>query len=69
MIASGDNAAANVDLKNQSVFTSNGAMDIGQGTKTITALTLSGKSQVNAQGDMSVAKGEGTKVSVDMSGG
>ncbi|HFI7618770.1 TPA: autotransporter outer membrane beta-barrel domain-containing protein [Escherichia coli] len=69
VIASGDNAAANVDLKNQSVFTSNGAMDIGQGTKTITALTLSGKSQVNAQGDMSVAKGEGTKVSVDMSGG
>ncbi|HCP1392103.1 TPA: autotransporter outer membrane beta-barrel domain-containing protein, partial [Escherichia coli] len=69
VIAGGDNAAANVDLKNQSVFTSNGAMDIGQGTKTITALTLSGKSQVNAQGAMSVAKGEGTKANVDMSGG
>ncbi|MEJ9755185.1 autotransporter outer membrane beta-barrel domain-containing protein [Escherichia coli] len=69
VIASGDNAAANVDLKNQSVFTSNGAMDIGQGTKTTTALTLSGKSQVNALGDMSVAKGNQTEANVIMSEG
>ncbi|HFI6834121.1 TPA: autotransporter outer membrane beta-barrel domain-containing protein, partial [Escherichia coli] len=54
VIASGNNATAELKLK-QSSFSSSGAMDIGQGTKTTTALTLSGKSQVNAQGAMSVA--------------
>ncbi|WP_097731869.1 autotransporter outer membrane beta-barrel domain-containing protein [Escherichia coli] len=68
VIASGNNATAELKLK-QSSFSSSGAMDIGQGTKTTTALTLSGKSQVNAQGAMSVAKGEETKANVDMSGG
>ncbi|HDX7727100.1 TPA: autotransporter outer membrane beta-barrel domain-containing protein, partial [Escherichia coli] len=43
-------------------------MDIGQGTGTTTTLALNNKSQVNAQGAMSVAKGEGTKANVDMSG-
>ncbi|WP_201481763.1 hypothetical protein, partial [Escherichia coli] len=43
-------------------------MDIGQGTDTTTTLTLNNKSQINAQGAMSVAKGEGTKANVDMRG-
>lgn len=68
VIASGNNASAELKLE-QSVFTSNGAMDIGQGTKTTTTLTLNNKSQINAQGAMSVAKGEGTKANVDISGG
>ncbi|HEB0359544.1 TPA: hypothetical protein RYE59_004990, partial [Escherichia coli] len=68
VIASGNNARADVKLE-QSSFTSNGNMTIGQGTGTTTTLTLNNKSQVNAQGAMSVAKGEGTKANVDMSGG
>ncbi|EFB6153277.1 autotransporter outer membrane beta-barrel domain-containing protein [Escherichia coli] len=67
VIASGNNATADVELK-QSSFTSNGDMIIGQGTGTTTTLTLNNKSQVNARGAMSVAKGEGTKANVDMSG-
>ncbi|WP_353954127.1 autotransporter outer membrane beta-barrel domain-containing protein [Escherichia coli] len=67
VIASGSNASAELKLK-QSSFTSSGAMDIGQGTDTTTTLTLNNKSQINAQGAMSVAKGEGTKANVDMRG-
>ncbi|HFI6856986.1 TPA: autotransporter outer membrane beta-barrel domain-containing protein [Escherichia coli] len=67
VIASGNNATADVELE-QSSFTSNGDMTIGQGTGTTTTLTLNNKSQVNARGAMSVAKGEGTKANVDMSG-
>ncbi|ELW0411602.1 autotransporter outer membrane beta-barrel domain-containing protein [Escherichia coli] len=67
VIASGDNASAELKLE-QSSFTSSGAMDIGQGTDTTTTLTLNNKSQINAQGAMSVAKGEGTKANVDMRG-
>ncbi|HDX1916631.1 TPA: autotransporter outer membrane beta-barrel domain-containing protein, partial [Escherichia coli] len=43
VIAGGNNASAELKLE-QSSFTSNGAMDIGQGTKTTTALTLNNKS-------------------------
>uniref|UniRef100_UPI0035C8D230 beta strand repeat-containing protein n=1 Tax=Escherichia coli TaxID=562 RepID=UPI0035C8D230 len=68
IIASGSNARADVKL-NQSVFSSNGTMDIGQGAGTTTTLTLNNKSQVNARGAMSVANGEGTKANVDMRGG
>ncbi|EMZ2641082.1 autotransporter outer membrane beta-barrel domain-containing protein [Escherichia coli O13/O135:H23] len=68
IIASGSNARADVKL-NQSVFSSNGTMDIGQGAGTTTTLTLNNKSQVNAWGAMSVANGEGTKANVDMRGG
>ncbi len=67
VIASGNNATADVELE-QSSFTSNSDMTIGQGTGTTTTLTLNNKSQVNARGAMSVAKGEGTKANVDMSG-
>ncbi|OEM86355.1 autotransporter outer membrane beta-barrel domain-containing protein [Escherichia coli] len=67
VIASGSDASAELKLK-QSSFTSSGAMDIGQGTDTTTTLTLNNKSQINAQGAMSVAKGEGTKANVDMRG-
>ncbi|MBW1026423.1 autotransporter outer membrane beta-barrel domain-containing protein [Escherichia coli] len=67
VISSGNNATADVELE-QSSFTSNGDMTIGQGTGTTTTLTLNNKSQVNARGAMSVAKGEGTKANVDMSG-
>ncbi|WP_373467144.1 autotransporter outer membrane beta-barrel domain-containing protein [Escherichia marmotae] len=67
VIASGNNATADVELE-QSSFTSNGDMTIGQGTGTTTTLTLNNKSQVNARGAMSVAKGDGTKANVDMSG-
>ncbi|MDQ9285757.1 autotransporter outer membrane beta-barrel domain-containing protein, partial [Escherichia marmotae] len=56
VIANGNNATADVELK-QSSFTSNGDMTIGQGTGTTTTLTLNNKSQVNARGAMSVAKG------------
>ncbi len=68
VIASGDTASAEVKLE-QSSFTSNSDMIIGQGTGTTTTLTLNNKSQVNARGAMSVANGEGTKANVDMRGG
>ncbi|HBM9212682.1 TPA: autotransporter outer membrane beta-barrel domain-containing protein [Escherichia coli] len=68
VIASGNNATADVELK-QSSFTSNGDMTIGQGTGTTTTLTLSNKSQVKAQGAMSVAKGDKTEANVAMSEG
>ncbi len=68
VIASGNTASAEVKLK-QSSFTSNGDMTIGQGTGTTTTLTLSNKSQVKAQGAMSVAKGDKTEANVAMSEG
>ncbi|WP_077888186.1 autotransporter outer membrane beta-barrel domain-containing protein [Escherichia coli] len=68
VIASGNNATADVELK-QSSFTSNGDMTIGQGTGITTTLTLSNKSQVKAQGAMSVAKGDKTEANVAMSEG
>ncbi|WP_139124685.1 hypothetical protein, partial [Escherichia coli] len=64
VIASGNNATADVELE-QSSFTSNGDMIIGQGTGTTTTLTLNNKSQVNAQGAMSVAKGDGAHATLD----
>ncbi|MGT6499094.1 autotransporter outer membrane beta-barrel domain-containing protein [Escherichia coli] len=68
VIASGNNASAEVKLE-QTSFTGNADIDIGQGQNTTTGLTLSNHSSVNANGSMSVAKGEKTKANVDMSGG
>ncbi len=67
VIASGNNASAEVKLE-QTSFTGNADIDIGQGQNTTTGLTLSNHSSVNANGSMSVAKGEGTIANVDMSG-
>ncbi|WP_227464015.1 autotransporter outer membrane beta-barrel domain-containing protein [Escherichia coli] len=67
-IGLGDSSVVTVS-GSKTTLSSKGDMIFGQGTGTTTGLTLSDQSSVTTQGVMSVAKGEGTKANVDMSGG
>ncbi len=66
-IGLGDSSVVTVS-GSKTTLSSKGDMIFGQGTGTTTGLTLSDQSSVTTQGVMSVAKGEGTKANVDMSG-